>query len=1174
MEDPGPVVDQGNQQARHFQSDLEGEIAGHRAVFVGVHIPLKSKNRHKHKHRSKKKKGNGDVDHDDGNGISIQIGGATPPTTRATPVEPPCTEYVEQPKERVRFILGEDENGEDGEHEIHDVFTEMDELYQGGDGELPEWKETARWIKYEEDVEEGADRWSKPHISTLSLHSLFELRNCILTGTVCLDMNAENLDQIADLVLDKFIVSGQLDEEDRSNVREALLCRHRHQYEKKHRDSKRHGSLLPGIRSLVDIGRSLSGSYHHANMEQALSATQSTPAMPRTSFSHGSHLGVVDGSNTPPSGSLPHVPSAQSMKAKHHFMKKIPAGAEASNVLVGEVDFLSRPVIAFVRLEHSVLLGDLTEVPIPTRFLFILLGPPSEETARYHEIGRCIATLMSDEVFHEVAYKANNRDDLLAGIDEFMDQVTVLPPGVWDPNIRIEPPKVAPPPTHRLELDHHDGCRSNGYSGDHGEDEEKKEGLERTGRIFGGLVKDIKRRGRHYLSDFTDALHLQCLASVFFMYFACITPVITFGGLLGDATDQQMATLESLLGAFICGVAFSLFAGQPLTILGSTGPILIYEKILVGFCDSTGLEYLPFRWWIGIWTAVLCLILVATDASSLVRYFTRFTEESFSTLISAIFIFEAFHKLYSIYEQGGENAPIGNATYDCSCERNESALYDYIIREDDLFEVCGSINSTLYHDPSDTKFTDKFLMSTILMIGTFKLAYTLKIFKNTPYFPTAFRTIVSHFSVFSAVVVMIFVDYLCGIDTPKLNVPATFKPTAETRDYWFVPPFADNPWWTAIAAVIPAFLAVILVFMDQQITAVIVNRRENKLKKGVGYHLDLTVVAVMLALCSILGLPWFVAATVLSINHVNSLKVESECSAPGEPAKFFGCREQRVTGLAVFILIGLAVLMTPLLQIIPMPVLYGVFLYMGVSSLEGVQFVDRIKLFFMPAKHQPDYIFLRQVELRRVHVFTAVQLSCLVILWIMKTTKAALVFPVMVLGTVGVRKLLDYVFTQRELGMLDDVMPERVKRDKLDQKKKEEEMIAQEEREMAVCEEMKNMPGSIRLPLSDGNMLSIPVGKVEFHPDRKVINISDEMAKTGIWKALVNNASSAELSRKNSIEYKQAKEKAMNNCGKELSTIPGSPSPERAPLLAPGNQDGDIIIEVPEIKTQSAETTI
>ena len=79
------------------------------------------------------------------------------------------------------------------------------------------------------------------------------------------------------------------------------------------------------------------------------------------------------------------------------FMKKIPPGSEASNVLVGEVDFLSHPIIAFVRLANSQVLGDLTEIPIPTRFLFILLGPKGNQE-RFHEIGRSIATLMSDEV--------------------------------------------------------------------------------------------------------------------------------------------------------------------------------------------------------------------------------------------------------------------------------------------------------------------------------------------------------------------------------------------------------------------------------------------------------------------------------------------------------------------------------------------------------------------------------------------------------------------------------------------------------------------------------------------------------------------------------------------------------------------------------------------------------
>ncbi|XP_074709866.1 sodium-driven chloride bicarbonate exchanger-like [Strix uralensis] len=111
-------------------------------------------------------------------------------------------------------------------------------------------------------------------------------------------------------------------------------------------------------------------------------------------------------------------------------------------------------------------------------------------------------------------------------------------------------------------------------------------------------------------------------------------------------------------------------------------------------------------------------------------------------------------------------------------------------------------------------------------------------------------------------------------------------------------------------------------------------------------------------------------------------------------------------------------------QFIPMPVLYGVFLYMGVSSLRGIQFFDRLKLFWMPAKHQPDFIYLRHVPLRKVHLFTVIQLICLVLLWAIKVSRAAIIFPMMVLALVFVRKVMDFCFSKRELSFLDDLMPE------------------------------------------------------------------------------------------------------------------------------------------------------
>lgn len=195
----------------------------------------------------------------------------------------------------------------------------------------------------------------------------------------------------------------------------------------------------------------------------------------------------------------------------------------------------------------------------------------------------------------------------------------------------------------------------------------------------------------------------------------------------------------------------------------------------------------------------------------------------------------------------------------------------------------------------------------------------------------------------------------------------------------------------------------------------------------------------------------FVAATVLSINHVNSLKLESECAAPGEKPQFLGVREQRVTHICIFLMIGCSVLLTPLLSHIPMPVLFGVFLYMGVASLKGLQFFDRILIMFMPVKYQPDFMFLRQVNVRivcslvnrwlkclvfpaqvpikRVHLFTLIQFACLVVLWLIKSfPQTSILFPLMLVVMIGIRKSLDFLFTRRELKILDDIMPEMTKR--------------------------------------------------------------------------------------------------------------------------------------------------
>ncbi|XP_058414218.1 electroneutral sodium bicarbonate exchanger 1 isoform X2 [Diceros bicornis minor] len=1072
--DEEAVVDQGGTSTIlniHYEKE---ELEGHRTLYVGVRMPLgRQSHRHHRTHGQKhRRRGRGKGASQGEEGLEALAHGNT-------------LGREDTPSQRVQFILGTED---DEEHVPHDLFTELDEICMK-EGEDAEWKETARWLKFEEDVEDGGERWSKPYVATLSLHSLFELRSCLINGTVLLDMRANSIEEISDLILDQQELFSDLNDSIRVKVREALLKKHHHQNEKKR------NNLIPIVRSFAEVGKKQSDPHSMDKNGQ----TVSPQSVPTTS------LEVKNGAN------CEHSPMDLT-KVDLHFMKKIPTGAEASNVLVGEVDSLDRPIVAFVRLSPAVLLSGLTEVPIPTRFLFILLGPVGKGQ-QYHEIGRSMATIMTDEIFHDVAYKAKERDDLLAGVDEFLDQVTVLPPGEWDPSIRIEPPKNVPSQEKRKmpgvpngNVCHIEPEPHGGHSGPE---------LQRTGRLFGGLVLDIKRKAPWYWSDYRDALSLQCLASFLFLYCACMSPVITFGGLLGEATEGRISAIESLFGASMTGIAYSLFAGQALTILGSTGPVLVFEKILFKFCKDYALSYLSLRACIGLWTAFLCIVLVATDASSLVCYITRFTEEAFASLICIIFIYEAIEKLIHL----AETYPIHMhsqldhlSLYYCRCTlpenpNNHTLQYwkDHNIVTTEVHwanltvsecqEMHGEFtgSSCGHHGPYTP---DVLFWSCILFFTTFILSSTLKTFKTSRYFPTRVRSMVSDFAVFLTIFTMVIIDFLIGIPSPKLQVPSVFKPTRDDRG-WIISPIGPNPWWTVIAAIIPALLCTILIFMDQQITAVIINRKEHKLKKGCGYHLDLLMVAIMLGVCSIMGLPWFVAATVLSITHVNSLKLESECSAPGEQPKFLGIREQRVTGLMIFVLMGCSVFMTAILKFIPMPVLYGVFLYMGVSSLQGIQFFDRLKLFGMPAKHQPDFIYLRHVPLRKVHLFTLIQLTCLVLLWVIKASPAAIVFPMMVLALVFVRKVMDLCFSKRELSWLDDLMPESKKK-KLDDAKKK----AKEEEE---AEKMLEIGGD-KFPLERRKLLSSPGKNNSFRCDPSEINISDEMPKTTVWKALSMNS--------------------------------------------------------------------
>ncbi|CAL8274461.1 unnamed protein product [Lota lota] len=679
---------------------------------------------------------------------------------------------------------------------------------------------------------------------------------------------------------------------------------------------------------------------------------------------------------------------------------------EASIVLSGAVDVLQKPVVAFVRLSDSVVMDSALEAPVPVRFVFILVGP-SDSGLDYHESGRAMGALMADWVFSLEAYLAQSDQELTNAIAHFMDSSIIIPPTeIQDPGM-LEPIISFQKKMLQERLRPADTRIAFGDRAQVAKDPEppREDPLARTGVPFGGMVRDLKRRYRHYISDYTDALNPQVLAAVIFIYFAALSPAITFGGLLSDKTEKMMGVSELMVSTSLQGIIFSLIAAQPVLVVGFSGPLLVFEEAFFAFCKSQDIEYIVGRTWVGMWLVVIVVIIVAVEGSFLVRFISRFTQEIFSILISLIFIYETFSKLFKIFKAHPLilNYAHLNGTLD-----NPFHHADLEAPGNETVEVDGPA------------YPNTALLSMCLMFGCFFIAFFLRQFKNGHYLPGPIRRLIGDFGVPIAIFFMIAVDI--NIDdayTQKLVVPKGVQVTNPAARGWFINPMGINkdfPEWMMGACCVPAVLVFILIFLESQITTLIVSKPERKMVKGSGFHLDLLILVTMGGLSSLFGVPWLSAATVRSVTHANALTVMTKGPKP-EIEKVL---EQRISGILVAMMVGVSIYMEPILKRIPMTALFGIFLYMGITSLSGIQMWDRVLLMFVPKKYHPAEAYATKVKTLRMHMYTLIQVVCLGVLWAVKMSPFSLALPFVLIMTIPLRMFMTgRLFSTLEMKCLD-----------------------------------------------------------------------------------------------------------------------------------------------------------
>jgi hypothetical protein len=485
---------------------------------------------------------------------------------------------------------------------------------------------------------------------------------------------------------------------------------------------------------------------------------------------------------------------------------------------------------------------------------------------------------------------------------------------------------------------------------------------------FEGVVIDFGSRIRHYRSDFTDAKHRKTISSSFYMFFACLANAVAFGSLSSTVTNGQIGVVEMLVATAIGGTLYALLSAQPITLIGGTGPIVIFTSLLFVICKQMGLEFISVYAWCGIWTSAFLIIFATFNTSALMRFFSRFTDDIFSALVSIIFIVEASKNIFSPIVNG-EGLPI-------------AAWYGVGL----AFGTVGiALGIREYAKLNPSKIIWRILADfapTIAIIGM--TAWAL-MFLTVP---------------------------IVGPAVPEIaSITTSGRP-------WLVNLF-DVPGWIVIGAMIPAFFAATLLFLDQNITSRIINESDAPMVKGHGYHLDLLVIGVLTLGLSLFGLPWIVAATVHSVNHLSSLTVDSfEADKPP-----IAVIETRASALIVHIAIAISLLFLPYVQLIPMPVLFGLFVYMGVVSLQGNAFFIRSISLLTPPIVKQFATGDNQASRIGSRRYTLVQGACFSVLWIVKSSIVGILFPIFIALCVPVRMLMAKYIDDEDLDRLDDYDP-------------------------------------------------------------------------------------------------------------------------------------------------------
>jgi boron transporter len=456
-----------------------------------------------------------------------------------------------------------------------------------------------------------------------------------------------------------------------------------------------------------------------------------------------------------------------------------------------------------------------------------------------------------------------------------------------------------------------------------------------------------------YKSDWTIPCKKQNLSKVIsatiFSFLVQLIPALIFAELLNTSTNGMISVAETLLSAGVIGVLYAIMAGQPLVLLGITGPVAILFGTCYQLADTFHSNYWSFFFWIGLWATILHFITAMSGMINFVQYITSFTCTIFEFFIGITFIYDSIRDLVQPLQ-------LRNSNVDLSENKRGTAWASLVIGII-AFTICWTL-----HFAEHWKCLNQPIRS---CLASYNMVISVTIATALSYIPGANQATEVH----------------KGIDRVDVIAPWDWQPSDQSRD-WIINPLHDISLNGIFGALFPALMLHLLFFIDHNISSILTQDPKFNLKKIPTYHWDFFCLGVTIIPCAILGLPPGSGLIPQAPLHTKALATFVRIEEDGVVWEVVThVEEQRFSALGQALLMFIALASFKVIACIPKSVLFGVLLYLGFGALYYNSIWNHFTYMWMSEQNRPKVPTVVHVKWQTVKIYTCIEIMCALLIF-------------------------------------------------------------------------------------------------------------------------------------------------------------------------------------------------